>query len=97
MYYEDYTEEGTFKGTMTSLGCGLLLLGMFLMGAVAIAEQMGVPYVRHWPYALVGILGIFLLLQLLMLVFPAATGLAGQSRPPKPASLYGVEPRADLP
>jgi predicted dehydrogenase len=69
LYYEEYTEEGTFKGTMTSIGCGLLLLGMFLLGAVAIGEQMGLPLVRFWPYFLVGAFGLFLLLQLLMLVF----------------------------
>ena len=69
LYYEDYTEEGTFKGTMTSVGCGLLLAGMFLLGAVAIAEQMGLPYVRAWPYLLLGFFGLFLLMQMLMLVF----------------------------
>ena len=69
LYFEEYTEESTFKGTMASIGCGLLLLGMFVMGAVAIAEQIGVPYTRLWPYVLAGVLGIFLVLQLLMLVF----------------------------
>ncbi len=67
LYYEDYTETGTFKGTMASVGCGLLLLGLFLVGAVAIVEQMGVPYLRSWPYLLVGVLGVFLASQLLML------------------------------
>lgn len=69
LYFEEYTEESTFKGTMASIGCGLLLLGMFVMGAVAIAEQVGVPYTRLWPYVLAGVLGIFLVLQLFMLVF----------------------------
>jgi predicted dehydrogenase len=69
LYFEEYTEESTFKGTMASIGCGLLLLGMFVMGAVAIAEQIGVPYTRLWPYVLAGVLGIFLFMQLLMLVF----------------------------
>jgi predicted dehydrogenase len=76
LYFEEYTEEGTFKGTMTSIGCGLLLLSMFLLGAVAIGEQMGLPYVRLWPYLLVGALGIFLLMQLLLLVFGRASGRA---------------------
>jgi predicted dehydrogenase len=67
LYYEDHSEEGTFKGTMTSVGCGLLLLGMFLLGAVAIADQLGLPYVRSWPYLLLGVFGIFLVLQLLKL------------------------------
>jgi predicted dehydrogenase len=69
LYYEDYTEQGTFKGTMTSIGCGLLILTLFLLGAVAIADHVGLPYARAWPYVLLGGLGVFLLLQLLMLVF----------------------------
>ncbi len=69
LYYEDYTEAGTFKGTMASLGCGLLLLGLFLMGAVGIAEQIfGVASTRFWPYLLAGLLGGFLLLQFLLFV-----------------------------
>jgi len=68
LYYEDYTEEGTFKGTMASLGCGLLLAALLLLGVVAIVEQLGAP-VKLWPYLLVAVLGGFLLLQLLMLVF----------------------------
>jgi len=69
LYYEDYTEQGTFKGTMTSLGCGLLLLAMILLGVVGLAEQLGVPFLRGWPFLLLGCLGAFLLLQMLLLVF----------------------------
>ncbi|MGD9722329.1 MAG: Gfo/Idh/MocA family protein [Pirellulales bacterium] len=69
LYYEDYTEAGTFKGTMTSVGCGLLLFGLLIMGLVAIGDHLGVPYLSWWPYMLAGGLGVFLLLQLLMLVF----------------------------
>ena len=70
LYYEDYTEEGTFKGTMTSLGCGLLIIGLLAMMAVALAEQGGLV-VRAWPKVLLALLGIFLALQLLMLIFPS--------------------------
>jgi myo-inositol 2-dehydrogenase/D-chiro-inositol 1-dehydrogenase len=90
LYYEDYTEAGTFKGTMASVGCGLLLLGLFLLGAVAIVEQLGVPYVRSWPYLLVGVLGAFLVSQLLMLASRKPDSLAtdrpAQDREP-PAAL----------
>jgi hypothetical protein len=68
LYYEDYTEQATFKGTMTSVGCGLLLLLMLVLGVVAIGEQMGLPWLRGWPYAVLGVFAAFLLLQLLMLV-----------------------------
>ncbi len=64
LYYEDYTEEATFKGMMTSVGCALLLLGVLMLGLVGIAEQMHIPYLRFWPYLLVGLFGVFLFLQL---------------------------------
>lgn len=94
LYYEDHTEEGTFKGIMASLGCGLLLVGLFLLGAVAIAEQMGIPYVQAWPYFLLGTLGVFLLMQLLMLVFRARDAARGR-RPigPRHASARLVQSR----
>ncbi len=66
LYYEDYTEDATFKGTMTSLGCGLLVLSVFLVALVGIAEQMKIPYVGYWRYLLVGLLVVFLLMQLVM-------------------------------
>lgn len=67
LYYEDHTEEGTFKGTMTSLGCGLLLAAAFMLALVGVAEQMNIPYVRYWPYVMVAILGVFLFMQLAIL------------------------------
>lgn len=69
LHFEEYTEQGAFKGTMASLGCGLLVLGTLLLGAVAIGEQAGVPYTRYWPYFLLAALAFFLLLQMLMLAF----------------------------
>ena len=78
LHYEDYTEAGTFKGIMASLGCGLLLLGLFIVVAVGIAEQMGVPFLRYWPQVLAGLLGLFLVLQLLV--------LASRPKESKPAS-----------
>ena len=69
LYYEDYTEEGTFKGLMTSIGCGLLILALGLMGLVAIGDHVGLPYARYWPHLLLAGLAVFLVLQLLTLVF----------------------------
>lgn len=87
LHFEEYTEQGTFKGTMTSLGCGLLVLGMLLLGVVAIGEQAGVPYTKYWPYLLLGAFGFFLLLQLLMLVFSKpATGSDAVASPSGDAS-----------
>jgi myo-inositol 2-dehydrogenase/D-chiro-inositol 1-dehydrogenase len=67
LHYEDYTEDATFKGTMTSVGCGLLLLGAFVLALVGVAEQMQIPYVQYWPYVLMALFGVFLFVQLMML------------------------------
>ncbi len=79
LHFEEYTEQGTFKGTMASLGCGLLVLGMLLLGVVAIGEQAGVPYTKFWPYLLLGAFVFFLLLQGLMLVFRQAAATSPDS------------------
>jgi hypothetical protein len=64
------------------VGCGLLVLALCLLGAVAIAEQIGLPYLRAWPYLLLGGLSVFLLLQLLMLVFRQDDEGDNQPAPP---------------
>ncbi len=66
LYYEDYTEDATFKGMMASLGCGLLMLTLLLLVLVGVGEQMKVPYLGVWRYLVVGVLGLFLALQLLL-------------------------------
>lgn len=70
LYNEDFTEQGTFKGTMTSLGCGLLLisLGVLVVGVAGVT--MGIKWATYWPQALFLVLVAFLGLQLLKLVFP---------------------------
>jgi hypothetical protein len=81
LHREDFTDIGTFKGTMTSLGCGLLIIGLALTVLVAIAgglaAQMGWNQVAavldNWPFLLLAVCGAFLLVQ----VFGA---LAARSR-----------------
>ena len=67
LYYEDYTEDATFKGTMTSIGCGLLVLTLFVLVLAGIAEQMKIPYAGIWRYVLLALFICFLLVQLVML------------------------------
>ncbi len=67
LYYEDYTEDATFKGIMASVGCGLLILTMLVLGMAGIAEQMKFPYVGVWRYVLLGLFVVFLFMQLIML------------------------------
>ncbi|MCC7084622.1 MAG: hypothetical protein IT427_06410 [Pirellulales bacterium] len=76
LHHEEFSDISTFKGTMASVGCGLLMLGLLLVVAVAIALGIAVNagwlgianVLANWPYLLLAVLGIFLLLQLLLLV-----------------------------
>jgi predicted dehydrogenase len=73
LHYEEYSEESTFKGIMAALGCGVLILGLMFLVLIAVVEDFGravgrrIPLVAHWPYLLLGLMVIFLLLQLLLL------------------------------
>ncbi|MBX9791157.1 MAG: hypothetical protein K2Y37_19735 [Pirellulales bacterium] len=86
LYNEDFTEQGTFKGTMTSLGCGLLLISLAVLVVGVAGVTMGLKWAEYWPHALVLVLVAFLALQLLKLVFPdqpegAATGDEASTQP----------------
>ena len=72
LHDEEHSEHGTFKGTMTSVGCGLLLASLvLLLVAAALASMTGLPFFGYAPYLILGVLGIFLVLQSLKLVFPS--------------------------
>jgi predicted dehydrogenase len=60
------TEEENFKGTMATLGCGALVLAVVLL----IVEVIGFPWLRILSYAILALLGGFLLLQLLRWALP---------------------------
>jgi predicted dehydrogenase len=85
LYYEDYTEEATFKGMMASLGCGLLLLTLMLLVLVGVLEQMKVPGLGVWRYGLVVVLVVFLGLQLLLLAAKRKAGQSSSASPPADA------------
>jgi predicted dehydrogenase len=76
LHHEEFSDISTFKGTMASVGCGLLMLGLMLIVVVAIVHTIAVNagWVRianvlgNWPYMLLFVLGVFLLLQLLLLI-----------------------------
>lgn len=68
LHNEEFSEQGTFKGLMTSLGCGLLLITLLVLTVtVSLASIFNIPYV---PHIIAGVLGLFLLIQSLKLVFP---------------------------
>jgi predicted dehydrogenase len=89
LHNEEFTDIGTFKGTMTSIGCGLLLVGLCAMLGVGIVELIArkqgaiklADALRFWPYWLVGFLIVFLLLQLILkLAAPGDSGKPGEPR-----------------
>src|SRR5262249_38165625 len=81
LHREEFSDIGTFKGTMTSVGCGLLVGGMVLLVVVAVlnvlAAQAGwmklADVLRHWPYILLALCIIYLLLQPLAFIGRAAS------------------------
>ncbi|HEY1603327.1 MAG TPA: hypothetical protein VGG64_27235 [Pirellulales bacterium] len=71
LHDEEHSEHGTFKGTMTSLGCGLLVASlMVLVIGATLAKLTGNAFFGYAPYLILIILGLFLLMQSLKLVFP---------------------------
>ena len=72
--HEQPTEEGTFKGLMTSLGCGLLLMGLLLVVAMAVLDFVArannwrtlSAILRSWPWVLCAVFGVFLAFQVLL-------------------------------
>ncbi|MDG2208126.1 MAG: hypothetical protein P8K78_09510 [Pirellulales bacterium] len=71
-------ERTAFKGTMASLGCGLLLGGLFLMiisaFILSFSDAAGLGKFTQWisklPWVLAGLMLLFLMIQLLALVIP---------------------------
>jgi predicted dehydrogenase len=76
LHHEEFSDVGTFKGTMASAGCGLLAVGLILVVFVAfvhtLAAQAGwnrlARMLDGWPYLVLVVFGVFLLLQLLVFV-----------------------------
>lgn len=76
LHREDFTDIGTFKGTMASVGCGLLMGGLGLVVLAAIAESIAVnagwqdlaAIFGKWPDLMLIVLTVFLLTQLLLQV-----------------------------
>lgn len=69
LYFDEQTEEGTFKGMMAAGGCVLLLVSLVATILSAVLARW-VPAVRYLAYVMLALLAVFLLLQLLRLAFP---------------------------
>lgn len=86
LYNEELSEEGTFKSLMAASGCGLLMVGLVVLFVVAVVEGLQLPIReftiwRLWPFYLLTPFAIFLLLQLLKLVFIEPQKSASEPRP----------------
>jgi hypothetical protein len=76
LHNEEFSDIGTFKGTMASIGCGLLLVGLLIIVLAAIVRTLAVEFgfkklanaLSIWPYVLLAVLGVYLLLQFLVFV-----------------------------
>jgi myo-inositol 2-dehydrogenase/D-chiro-inositol 1-dehydrogenase len=67
LHYEEISEEGTFKGVMTSLGCVVLLGVLVALPAALVGPAVGFPETIYIAYAIPPALVGFILLQLLRL------------------------------
>lgn len=74
VHHQQLTEQLAFKGTMSALGCGaLLVLPPVLLIVGWVAEQVGIPLpiARSWALILAVVLALFVALQALpKLLFP---------------------------
>jgi hypothetical protein len=90
LHREEFSELGTFRGTMASLGCGLVLGGLFVLVAATLVGGIANELDPHrwgfvktvatrvagaWPVLVLAVLGAFLALQILPF-------LVGPDRPP---------------
>ncbi len=81
LHQEEFTELGTFRGTMASLGCGLVLMTLLLLVLATlvggIAREAGWEWGERiagiWPQVVLAVLGLFLALQVLPLLIGAGT------------------------
>jgi hypothetical protein len=98
LHQEEFSEIGTFKGTMASLGCGLVLAALVVLVlatlVAGIAREAGWVFGERlaagWPFLVLVTLGGFLLLQLLPL-------LISPPRRTAPRSHSDAENRSDSP
>jgi hypothetical protein len=69
---------------MAAFGCGLLMLGLVVLAVAGIlGDALNVPLMHYWPWALLALLAVFLLLQ----TVPWLASKRRNHRPPEPPAL----------
>jgi len=76
LHQEEFSDLGTFRGTMASLGCGIILAALLLVVLATlvggVAHEFGWGFggwlAGTWPFVALAALGGFLVLQLLPLL-----------------------------
>ncbi|MBX7072461.1 MAG: hypothetical protein K1X71_04885 [Pirellulales bacterium] len=87
LHQEDYTEDNTFKGAMTSLGCGLLWGSLLVLVIGVVLAGFGLGFAEYWPQLVLVVLGFFLLLQFLRLAIPPKKHTVAADPPAHPDTL----------
>ena len=103
LHQEEFTELGTFKGTMASLGCGIVLAALLLLVLATlvggIARETGWDFGERlagvWPVIVLAVLGLFLLLQTLPLLISPQTP-SPPPTPPLPPPPFPPQPHSPL-
>lgn len=70
LFHEEASEQGTFHGVMAAGGCLLLMLSIGTAIAATMLGKFQFAVANAWPYALLAVLAVFLLMQFLKFVFP---------------------------
>ncbi|QEG35373.1 Gfo/Idh/MocA family oxidoreductase [Bythopirellula goksoeyrii] len=70
VHRQQLSEQLAFRGTMSAVGCGvLLLLPPLLLVMGWLAEQVGLPVAQYWAHGLLALLAAFLLIQVIPKLF----------------------------
>ena len=89
LHQEEFSELGTFRGTMASLGCGLVLAALLVLVLATlvggIAREAGWAWGEQiagiWPWVVLSVLSLFLALQVLPLLISAGAAPPAEGPP----------------
>ena len=89
LHQEEFSELGTFRGTMASLGCGLVLAALLVLVLATlvggIAREAGWAWGEQiagiWPWVVLSVMSLFLALQVLPLLIGAGIAPPAEGPP----------------